>query len=419
MTTPPTRLRLTKTAVKAIPPPQSGTTDHDVRGYSIAWDDDLKGFGLLTTVRGVKSYIVRARIHGKERRHTLGRANVLSADKARALAVEWLGQIASGHDPVADQQRAKLASVTLGMALDRYAAKPGLAANTVQKLNGTRKTLAEWLDLPLLRIDEAMVRHVHARIAADRPGAATVAFRHFLSAWNLERISSKEATGEYLLPECPTRTLTERGLWTHHARRERAIHPHQMQDWFTAVESLPNPKAAAFLKFCLLTGCRRDEAARLTWADTDLTGRFVIFRNTKAGKTKLNPDHYLPLPHQAMALLTGLQQQAVGECVFGDDLGRYRGEDAFQYEIRTVRETYGDFGPHDCRRTFISISEIVGVPTNIGKKLTNHSAQSDVHGGYVVAGIEELRGPIQRIADQIDIYRLGPDNVIPMRKAAT
>lgn len=89
---------LTKTAVKAIQPPQPGTTDHDVRGYAVAWDNDLKGFGHLITKAGVKSYIVRARIKGKERRHTLDRANVLSADKARALAVEWLGQIASGDD---------------------------------------------------------------------------------------------------------------------------------------------------------------------------------------------------------------------------------------------------------------------------------------------------------------------------------
>lgn len=320
---------------------------------------------------------------------------------------------------VATKQHDKLAGITLGIALDRYAAKPGLAVNTLKSLHVTKATLAEWLDLPLLKIDELMVRHVHARIAADRPGAATVAFRHFLSAWNYECIRTKDKTGEYLLPECPAQTLTERSLWHRHARRERAIHPRQMPAWFAAVAALPDVKAQAFMQFCLLMGCRRDEAARLTWDDTDLHGRFVIFRATKAGRTKLNPDHYLPVPTQVVDLLTRLKAQTVGDYVFGDEAGRYRGAEAFSNEVRTLNRTYGRFGPHDCRRTFISISEIVGIPTTIGKKLANHSTQSDVHGGYVVATLEELHGPIQRIADQIDAYRMAGDNVIPMRKIAS
>jgi integrase len=411
---PPNTKKLTKTTAKSAQPPVEGTPAYK-RGYSLTWDDDIKGFGLLTTRAGVKSYIVRARINGKERRHTLGRANVLSTEKARELARVWLGKICEGRDPVAEQHRAVADGVTLRQAFERYLTGK-LAARTQELVRRGMSTLSSWLDMPLTKIDGGMVERRHRALSEDTPGAATVAFRYFRAAWNRERIQSKDATGDYLLPPCPTITLSEKKLWNRHTRRQRAIALHRMKDWFDAVDSLPDPKARAFFKFCLLTGCRRDEAARLTWADTGLIGRSVIFRNTKAGKHHADPDHHLPLPAQLVDTLQELKAASVGEYVFGDDLGRYRGRGAFTHDIGRIIQCYGDFGPHDLRRTFASIAEILNVPSLTLKKLLNHSTAQDVTGGYVVATLEGLRGPIQRIADQIDAYRNQADNVTAIRQ---
>lgn len=404
-------MKLTKTTIKAIPPPPEGSTDHK-RGYALAWDDELKGFGLVTTNRGVKSYIVRARIHGKDRRHTLGRVNVLSAEKARTMAKAWLGDIAGGHDPVAALQRDKAAAVTLREAFDRYAVTRKLAPRTQAAIASVKGNLADWLDLPLTKIDGSMVERKHRAVSEVTPGAATVAFRFFRAAWNLERIRTKDATGDYVLPPCPTAGLSEKKLWNRHARRQRVIEPHQIPAWFAAVEGLP-PQAMAFLKTCLYTGCRRDELARLKWVDVH--PGYIIFRDTKAARHHASPDHYQPIPDQVAELLAALRPFAIGEYVYGDDLGRYRGHQAFNAEIRQVQRGYGEFGPHDCRRTFVSTAEATGIPSLTVKKLINHSTHQDVTGGYLVVSAEQLRAPIQRIADQLDAYRLKSATVVPMR----
>lgn len=409
-------MKLTKSTVKGLRPPEAGTADAR-RGYSLAWDDDLRGFGALVTNAGVKSYIVRARINGKERRHTIGRCNVLSTDKARELAIAWLGKIAEGQDPVADAKRTAVSAVTLGMALERYQAQPRLAPRTRSVVDIARRgTFADWLDLPLTRIDGGMVERKHAAVSAESPGAATVAFRYFRAAWNQERIRSKDATGEYLLPECPTRTLSEKKLWNRHTRRQRAIEPHRMAEWFAAVEALPDPKARAFFKLAAYTGCRRDELARLVWADVRLDGGYCVFRQTKAGKHHESPDHYQPLPEQCLTLLRELQATAIGPCVLGNEYDQYRGAGAFTAEISRVRGQFGEFGPHDLRRTFISTCEVIGVPSATTKKLVGHSTNSDVTAGYYVATVAGLRPVIQRISDTLDSYRRAGGNIVAMTR---
>ncbi|MEY3773250.1 MAG: hypothetical protein RLZZ129_30 [Verrucomicrobiota bacterium] len=411
-------MKLTKTTVKNLLPPEPETADSR-RGYSLSWDDDLRGFGVLVTVAGVKSYIVRARIHGRERRHTLGRCNVLSTDAARELAVAWLGQIAAGGDPVTAKKRRAAEAVTVAEALRRYAGLPRLAAGTQRLVLGALDgAFADWRDLPLTRIDAGMVERKHAAVSETSPGAATVAFRYFRAAWNEERIRSKDASGEYLLPECPTRALSEKRLWNRHARRQRAIEPQRTAEWFQAVESLSDIKARIFFKLCLYLGCRRDELARLVWDDVHLDGGYCVFRHTKAGKHHATPDHHQPLPGQAIHLLQALRDVSVGPCVLGDSLGRYRGTSAFTTEITKVRELFGPFGPHDCRRTFISTAEVLGVPSLTTKKLVNHATTADVTGGYYVATVAALRPVIQRIADTLDSYRQTGDNVVPLRQAA-
>lgn len=90
---------LNKTNIEAIELP----TD----GYSIHWDDNLKGFGLRVTTAGVKAFIVQQRIKGKEHRITIGRYGALTAEQGRKEAKKLIGSIAKGDDPVAEKQRQK------------------------------------------------------------------------------------------------------------------------------------------------------------------------------------------------------------------------------------------------------------------------------------------------------------------------
>src|SRR6476659_8810265 len=88
--------RITKSLVDRL---KSGCT---------AWDDDCRGFGVRRQVRDA-SYILKVRIHGRQRFLTIGQHGApWTPETARMRARRLLGEIAEGKDPAAvrDAQRA-------------------------------------------------------------------------------------------------------------------------------------------------------------------------------------------------------------------------------------------------------------------------------------------------------------------------
>ncbi len=99
---------INKDNVENLIPPKSG--------YEIHWDKRLPGFGVRITSNGAKSFILQKRIHGKEKRITIGRFGELTAEQARKEAVKLAGQIAAGVDPIALKKESELKGVTLSEA---------------------------------------------------------------------------------------------------------------------------------------------------------------------------------------------------------------------------------------------------------------------------------------------------------------
>ena len=78
----------------------------------IAWDDKLTGFGVRVYPSGRKSYIVnyRAGDGGRKapnKRVMLGRCDRISADRARRMAHQVLGNVAAGGDPANERAEAR------------------------------------------------------------------------------------------------------------------------------------------------------------------------------------------------------------------------------------------------------------------------------------------------------------------------
>ena len=71
---------------------------------------------------------------------------------------------------------------------------------------------------------------------------------------------------------------------------------------------------------------------------------------------------------------------------------------------------------HDLRRTFITVAESCDIPVYALKGLVNHSMGTDVTAGYVVAGPDRLREPMQKVTDKfkelIGLVEPGGDNVV-------
>ena len=92
--------KITKRSVESLKP-------HTVSDKFL-WDSELRGFGVRIKPSGVASYIVQYRNQEyRTRRLVLGQHGRLTAEQARSMARERLGEVARGVDPSADRHAAR------------------------------------------------------------------------------------------------------------------------------------------------------------------------------------------------------------------------------------------------------------------------------------------------------------------------
>src|SRR5262249_39963130 len=80
------------------------------------WDSTLVGFGARRQRKHVH-YLLRYRLNGKQRFHSIGRNGTLTPDTARTEAQRLLGLVAQRVDPASEKVRS---GATFGAELDRY-----------------------------------------------------------------------------------------------------------------------------------------------------------------------------------------------------------------------------------------------------------------------------------------------------------
>src|SRR5260370_1695992 len=95
------RIRLTKTAIDALP-----TSKSDV----VYWDAGYPGFGVKVTPKGRKVFVVLCRTGGagsKLRKYTIGPHGRMNLHQARVAAQKVFAAKLEGRDPAAAKREAK------------------------------------------------------------------------------------------------------------------------------------------------------------------------------------------------------------------------------------------------------------------------------------------------------------------------
>ena len=395
--------KLTKTTIDKILLPKkknNGTATQDI--YR---DGALPGFGLLVGSGGTKSFFVEQRVNGRVKRMSLGRYGHLTPVQARIKAQEMLGNIAMGNDPAATKRAINAKAITLQAAFDDYVLtrkdlKQGTLKNYRKCLDGC---LSDWLSKRLIDISKEMVERRHREIGQRAPARSNNTMRVLRAVFNHAIAKYEDENGKPVLALNPVDRLSQVRAWYKVERRRTLIEAHELKSWFAATENLPQEVSRDYLQLILFTGLRKMEAASLAWSNVNFEADTITIPDTKNREP-----HTLPLTDFLRTLLKRRQAMNSGSIwVFPSPI-----HDSYLKEprgsIRQVEKEFGrSFTLHDLRRTFITIAESLDIPAYALKQLLNHRDPNDVTAGYIIAGVDRIREPMNKISEFIIVKLKG------------
>jgi len=342
-------------------------------------DRAARGLYLIIEPSGFKSFATRCRINGKPAKISHGNVPL---SVARKLHADVLHEIKEGRDPrVAKQQartkRRAIEADTFAAIVERYfqivcgLKRDGdkLTFNDNHRTAGRRLADLERLVLPILGnrpitlIKRSEVVALLDKIQLDNgPVMAdrTLGVMRSIFNWHAAR------SDDYRSPLVKGMARTKVG----ERERRRVLTDDEIcKVWNTNAEG-PFP---ALIKFLLLTGARRDEAARMTWSEIKSGDwRLPATRN----KTKL--DLIRPLSAATLAVIESQRRDDDSRYVFTTN-GKtpFSVFSRFKINFDSVTGTSG-WTLHDLRRTARSLMSRAGV--------NDHHAERCL--GHVIGGVK-------------------------------
>lgn len=383
------QFRFTQKRIRDLAPPAEGRAEYV--------DTDQPKLRVRVTSSGHKSFAVLTKDRaGEARRITLGSWPTMSVETAREEAGKVLGKILNGIDPVAEKRKVRAESMTLGELLSRYLDGRDLKPKT--KIDYTIKLkmgFPDWLTMPASKITEAMILRRHRELTDKFANDSTNGIFRSL------RLVIRFGVAIGAIESSPVAILSNARLWHRSHRKDRVIPSDKLGVFLRGVRSMPNIQDQAMLQIMLFSGLRLSEVLGLRWDDVDLTRRILTVRDTKN-----HTNHSMPIAEPLVPVLIELNDQTGDTPLVFTTTGKQRSYPK-KTIMRAIKITGVEFGPHDCRRTFATISEAVGCPTTLTKRLLNHITDRDVTGGYIKTEMDTLRQAVSKIAAYIEAKAQG------------
>lgn len=401
------------------------------RAQAFLWDSITKGLGLRATPAGKLAYIFQSEYQSNTLRITIGSPSDWSIGDAQAKARELQRLIDEGRDPrqvkaetvaadVAARAAVKQAkadeerrNILVSQAWDAYIeyqqAKMKLAhiekgrkwgarhladhvrmaqagGDVKKRGSGLTKTgvLFPLLQMRLNAINKDVLREWQRTEAAERANKARQGFELFRAFWRwcasqLDYAPLIDATVvecKELRDEVPSRKT----------KSFDSLESEQLAAWFAAVRSLSNPIISAYLQCLLLTGARREELAALRWADVDFKW-CSLWVNDKVAEE----GRKIPLTLYVAHLIASLPRR--NEWVFSSPGAK--GGRVVEPRIPHNRAlSVAGLPPitlHGLRRSFITLSEWVEMPTGVCAQIAGHKPSATAERHYKQRPLDLLR----------------------------
>ncbi|MBB3692467.1 site-specific integrase [Sphingomonas sp. BK580] len=402
--------KVTKLSVEAVPLPAAGKREH-------LWDERLKGFGVMVTDRGVRSYIVQYRIGGRgspTRRVTIGKhGSPWTAETARKRATELLEQVRRQDDPF-DAAKAKVAadrearakatasaviserlafSTFAGRYVDKYAKVH--QAKSWRETEGVinRDLVPRFGTTPLTAIEDADVVELLEALGERGPSAALKGYKALrqIFAYAIDKERRHFPAGKN--PMAGIKPPAKMG------KRDRTLTDAELRLVWLAAGGLGWP-FGPIVRLLILTGQRRDEVAGMSWVEVDKEARQWLL---PGARSKNGLPNLVPLSDPAMSIVTDLPViRAVRET--GDkrpdprllftttgetpvsgfskvkarldasmlDLMKHEAADAGAGEDELAALSVKPWTLHDLRRTLAAGCQRLGFPVEVTEAVINH-----------------------------------------------
>lgn len=353
-----------------------------------AFDTLLPGFHVRVLPSGVKSYALFYRnADGKQRTLSLGRANLLKAEKARQLAQSRLVEVHGGRDP-SQERRAERVVVTMQDLFEDYLVKHARVRKKPRSVQGDEILWRLHLGpfLKDMRVDRLGLKDLHGLMAkmVDRKGAANRSMALLSKMMTL-------AIAWGLRPDNPCKRVERYP----ENRMERFLTAAEVARLRASLDVEEDKVGTSAIRFLLLTGARRSEVLKATWSQFDLSGPsplWIVPQEHNKGATRVRRDLRRPLSDEAASLLTSLRTSSSVtsiQWVFPSrrDPSKCRADLKKLWDRVRIRAGIPDVRIHDLRHSFASAAINSGASLHmIGKALGHADVRTTERYAHVLDG---------------------------------
>ena len=370
----------------------------------IAYDAEVKGFGVRVTAADARAFVLNYRLDGRERRYTIGAYPDWSVAAAREEARRLKREVDQGRDPMGARHDERAAPTVADLAM-RYMERH--LPSKRPKSQREDRDMIQRIVLPRLgRLRVANVRH--ADVEAMHRALKGTPYRANRTLALLSKMFSLAVRWEWR-GDNPVKGVERYP----EERRTRHLSPAELARLSVALAGYPNPTAANAIRFLLLTGARKGEALAATWDQLDLERG--IWTKPSA-HTKQKREHRVPLNAAALALLADQRTRATGDHVFP---GRKAGQplDDLQAAWAAITRAAGLEGVrvHDLRHSYASILASGGLSLPIIGALLGHT-QPATTARYAHLFDDPLREATERVGAFVSSADRDVAEVVPLRK---
>ena len=377
--------KLTKRIIDALP---IKNTDYTI------WDSELRGFGIRIWPSGKKTYVLKCRVKGKQKKYTIGTHGVFTVDQARTNAIEYLSEAKRGIDKSAELKAHKNSPTMADLGkrfLEEYVPTHCKASTAYEYKRSVEhfinNALGKMKIVDISRPDVAAMHHDMRKIPyqANRTLGVLSKMMNMAEIWGLRQDGSNPCRHVKKYPE----KGRERFL-----SKEEFIRLAEVLDEVEASGEETKSCVNAY-RLLMYTGCRLGEIQKLEWEHVKFKAQELHLPDSKTGAKTVY------LGEAAVDILKNINQLEGNPYVITGKLkGSYLTD--LQHPWRRIRgkAKLDTVRIHDLRHSFASNAIALGMSLPMVGKLLGHT-QIQTTATYAHLASEPVKEAANLVAQSI------------------